>query len=60
TEFNDSVDEDVGINSDGNIKNEANLNFERVDTDMSISQSNRDVIPDEDDSDVDEELRFFR
>ncbi|MCD7463406.1 hypothetical protein HAX54_050505 [Datura stramonium] len=57
---NDFVDEDVSINSDGNVLNEANPDLKWVDTDLLSSESDRDVIPNEDVSDVDEELRSFR
>ncbi|MCD9640485.1 hypothetical protein HAX54_025823 [Datura stramonium] len=57
-ECNDYVDEDIGINSDGNVVNGANfLDLNGVDTDLPSSESDRDVIPGENGSNVDEELR---
>ncbi|MCD7464070.1 hypothetical protein HAX54_052000 [Datura stramonium] len=57
---NDSVDENVSINSEENMDNGANPDLNEADTNMSSSDSDRDVIINEDDSDVDEELRSFR
>ncbi|KAK6782306.1 hypothetical protein RDI58_020102 [Solanum bulbocastanum] len=66
------VDESVGINTEGTVENDSDLN--EVDTKLLEGDTNQneaesylpssdtdvDAIPDEDDSDVDEELRSFR
>ncbi|MCD9560385.1 hypothetical protein HAX54_019013 [Datura stramonium] len=57
---NDSIDEDVGINNDGNVENKANPCLNGVDTDLPSNESDRYAIPGEDDSDLHEELRSFR
>ncbi|MCD7447007.1 hypothetical protein HAX54_021640 [Datura stramonium] len=59
TECNDSIDEDVGINSDRNVENGCNPDLNGADTDLLSSESDN-AIPDEYSSDVDQELRSFR
>ncbi|WMV07235.1 hypothetical protein MTR67_000620 [Solanum verrucosum] len=70
--WSDTVDESVGINTEGTVENDSDLNG--VDTELPGGDTNQneaesdlpssdidvDVIPDEDDSDVDEELRSLR
>ncbi|WMV26829.1 hypothetical protein MTR67_020214 [Solanum verrucosum] len=70
--WSDPIDESVGINTEGTVENDSDLN--EVDTelhggdtnqneaesDLPSSDTDLDVIPDEDDSDVDEELRSLR
>ncbi|KAH0736687.1 hypothetical protein KY290_011390 [Solanum tuberosum] len=70
--WSDTVDESVGINTEGTVENDSDLNgvdteLPRGDTnqneaesDLPSSDTDVDVIPDEDDSDVDEELRSLR
>ncbi|KAG5580889.1 hypothetical protein H5410_051516 [Solanum commersonii] len=70
--WSDPVDESVGINTEGTVENDSDLNG--VDTELLGGDTNQnedesdlpsndtdvDAIPDEDDSDVDEELRSLR
>ncbi|KAH0666225.1 hypothetical protein KY285_027431 [Solanum tuberosum] len=70
--WSDPVDEFVGINTEGTMENDSDLNEvdtelhggdtnqNEVESDMSNSDTDVDDIPDEDDSDVDEELRSLR
>uniref|UniRef100_M1CP88 Transposon MuDR mudrA n=1 Tax=Solanum tuberosum TaxID=4113 RepID=M1CP88_SOLTU len=70
--WSDPVDESVGINTEGTVENDSDLNGvdtelpggdtnqNEVESDLPSSDTDVDVIPDEDDSDVDEELRSLR
>ncbi|KAH0676556.1 hypothetical protein KY285_024357 [Solanum tuberosum] len=70
--WSDPVDESVGINTEGTVENDSDLNGvdtelpggdtnqNEVESDLPSSVTDVDVIPDEDDSDVDEELRSLR
>ncbi|KAH0653256.1 hypothetical protein KY289_030934 [Solanum tuberosum] len=70
--WSDPVDESVGINTEGTVENDLDLNGvdtklpggdtnqNEVELDLPSSDTDVDVIPDEDDSDVDEELRSLR
>ncbi|KAH0682217.1 hypothetical protein KY289_019969 [Solanum tuberosum] len=70
--WSDPVDESVGINTEGTVENDLDLNGvdtelpggdtnqNEVESDLPSSDTDVDVIPDEDDSDVDEELRSLR
>ncbi|KAH0700994.1 hypothetical protein KY284_015209 [Solanum tuberosum] len=70
--WSDPVDESVGINTEGTVENDSDLNGvdtelpggdtnqNEVESDLPSNDTDVDVIPDEDDSDVDEELRSLR
>ncbi|KAH0673642.1 hypothetical protein KY290_026799 [Solanum tuberosum] len=70
--WSDPVDESVGINTEGTVENDSDLNGvdtelpggdtnqNEAESDLPSSDTDVDVIPDEDDSDVDEELRSLR
>ncbi|KAH0651715.1 hypothetical protein KY284_031627 [Solanum tuberosum] len=70
--WSDIVDESVGINTEGTVENDSNLNGvdtelpggntnqNEAESDLPSSDTDVDVISDEVDSDVDEELRSLR
>ncbi|KAG5601624.1 hypothetical protein H5410_032994 [Solanum commersonii] len=67
--WSDPVDEFVGINTEGTMENDSDLNevdtelhgvTQEVELDMPSSDTDVDDIPDEDDSNVDEVLRSLR